>query len=76
METLLWRLFHEEEEVRLLPSVALRRGCRCDAQHVRQVLSRFEQEERLEMAGEDGIITVDCEFCSRSFPISLNELDS
>ena len=75
METLLWRLFHEEEEVRLLSSVALRRGCRCDAQHVRQVLSRFEQEERLAMASDDGIITVDCEFCSRSFPIKLNELD-
>lgn len=75
METLLWRLFHEEEEVRLLPSVPLRRGCRCDAQHVRQVLSRFEREERQEMAGEDGIITVDCEFCSRSFPINLSELD-
>jgi molecular chaperone Hsp33 len=75
IETLLWRLFHEEDEVRLLSTVFLKRGCRCDAQHVRQVLSRFEQGERLEMAGEDGIIAVDCEFCSKSFPIKLDELD-
>ena len=25
------------------------------------------EEERLEMASEEGVITVDCEFCSRNF---------
>jgi molecular chaperone Hsp33 len=74
IETLLWRLFHEEDEVRVLSSVPLRRGCRCDPQHVRQVLRRFPEEERQAMAGEDGVITVDCEFCSRQFPIGLGEL--
>jgi molecular chaperone Hsp33 len=75
IETLLWRLFHEEEEIRLLSSVPLKRGCRCDADHVRRVLARFDEQERVEMAGEDGVITVDCEFCSRKFPIGLGELD-
>ena len=41
---------------------------------MRQVLQRFPEEERLAMAGEDGIITVDCEFCSKKFPIGLGEL--
>lgn len=75
IETLVWRLFHDEEEIRLLSGVPLSRGCRCDPQHVRQVLRRFPPEERQAMASEDGVITVDCEFCSRNFPIQLSEFD-
>lgn len=74
VEALLWRLFHEEE-VRVLASVPLTRGCRCDPDHVRGVLARFSTEERAEMADADGVISVDCEFCSRSFPIPASELD-
>ena len=76
LETLLWRLFHEEEEIRVLSSVALGRGCRCNFEHVRDVLSRFAVAEREEMATEDGLITVDCEFCSRNFPVKLSDLES
>ena len=75
LETLLWRLFHEEE-VRVLAAVPLSKGCRCDAEHVRGVLARFAPEERAEMADGDGFISVDCEFCSRVFPIRLEELES
>ena len=32
-------------------------------------------EERAEMVDEDGFISVDCEFCSRVFPITLSDLD-
>jgi molecular chaperone Hsp33 len=74
-ESLLWRLFHEEEETRVLPSIALRRGCRCSAEHVRQVISQFGSTDRAEMAGKDGVISVDCEFCSRQFPVRLDEFD-
>jgi len=38
IETLLWRLFHEEEEIRIVSTVALSRGCRCSAEHVRNVI--------------------------------------
>ena len=41
LESLLWRLFHDEDEVRMLATVALARGCRCDPDHVRSVLARF-----------------------------------
>jgi len=74
LETLLWRLFHEEEEVRLLSNIPLGKGCRCNAEHVRGVIARFAPEERAEMADEDGFISVDCEFCSRIFPIRLDDL--
>ena len=73
-ETLLWRLFHDEEEIRVLPAITLTKGCRCDPQHVRDVLARFDVAEQREMAGPEGVITVDCEFCSRAFPVNLSDL--
>lgn len=73
VETLLWRLFNEEE-VRVLASVPLVRGCRCSPEHVRGIIARFTPEERAEMADERGVISVDCEFCSQSFPIAASEL--
>jgi molecular chaperone Hsp33 len=75
IDTLVWRLFHEEEEVRTLPALSLARGCRCDPDYVRSVIARFPAEERDAMVGEDGFIRVDCEFCSTSFPIAPNELN-
>jgi len=76
LETLLWRLFHEEEEVRVLASVALSKGCRCSHDYIREVIGRFAAEEQEEMVDDEGFISVDCEFCSRVFPIKLSELQS
>lgn len=74
LDDLVWRLFHEEPEVRTLQAVQLRKGCRCDPDYVRSVIARFPQEERLAMADDEGQIRVDCAFCSQSFPISLAEI--
>ena len=74
LKDLLWRLFHEEE-VRVLAAVPLVRGCRCSFEHIRSVIARFPASERDEMVDEDGFISVDCEFCSRLFPIKLSDLD-
>jgi molecular chaperone Hsp33 len=71
LEDLMWRLFHEEPEVRTLDTVPLTRGCRCNPDYVASVIARFPEDERAAMAGEDGVIRVDCEFCSTSFPIHL-----
>lgn len=68
LQTLLWRLFNEDE-VRVLPGPALRRGCRCDPDHVAAVLARFPEEERAAMADAEGRIEVNCEFCARRFAI-------
>jgi molecular chaperone Hsp33 len=73
---LLWRLFHEEEEIRLLTAIPLVKGCRCNFEHIRDVISRFPEEDRAQMVDADGFISVDCEFCSRLFPISLSDLDA
>jgi molecular chaperone Hsp33 len=67
-----WRLFHEEEEVRVTETTALAKGCRCDLAHIRDVIGRFPADERVAMADEKGIIGVDCAFCSRLFPLALD----
>jgi molecular chaperone Hsp33 len=74
LENLLWRLFHEEEEVRVLSTVPLAKGCRCSFEYVRDVIARFGREEHEEMVDDDGFISVDCEFCSRIFQIKLSDL--
>jgi molecular chaperone Hsp33 len=71
LDDLVWRLFHEEEEVRTLAPVALSRGCRCDPDYVRSVIARFPPEEKAAMVGDDGFIRVDCAFCATDFPIAL-----
>ncbi|MPT49299.1 MAG: Hsp33 family molecular chaperone HslO [Sphingobium sp.] len=74
LDDILWRLFHEEDEVRLTSNSALFHRCRCNEDHFRDILSRFPLEERQEMADEAGNINVDCAFCSSIYPITLASL--
>lgn len=69
---IVWRLFHEEDEVRVTEAAPLVKGCRCDLAHIRSVIGRFAPEERAEMADDQGIIGVDCAFCSRIFPLAVD----
>ena len=69
LEALIWRLFHEEREVRVEQLAQLSRGCRCSEAHYISVLSRFPEADRAEMRGEDGVVSVDCAFCSKVFRI-------
>lgn len=73
-ETLIWRLFNEEDEVLLQDGGALAKGCRCNPGHIADVIGRFPAEERADMADADGIVHVDCAFCSRVFPIRLEQV--
>jgi molecular chaperone Hsp33 len=68
-ETLIWRLFNEEEEVRMLSALPLSKGCRCSVEHYSRIIAQFPAAERADMANDDGFIPVDCAFCSRIFPI-------
>jgi molecular chaperone Hsp33 len=69
LEGLVWRLFHEEDEVRIEPGASLERGCRCSIEHYRSVIERFPADERDAMRDDEGRIVVDCAFCSRLFQI-------
>jgi molecular chaperone Hsp33 len=74
LETLIWRLFHDDGDIRVLGGAALTKGCRCDAAYIRSVIARFPENERGDMADEKGVISVDCAFCARAFPMLLSEL--
>jgi molecular chaperone Hsp33 len=74
LDDLIWRLFHEEDEVRTLGATPLGRGCRCDPAYVRSVIARFPADEREAMVGDDGLIRVDCAFCSSTFVIGPGEV--
>ncbi len=71
LDHVLWRLFHEEREIHVLAEEALTRGCRCTSEYYRSVLAKFPEAERVAMRNEDGIIAVDCAFCSKIFEIDL-----
>jgi len=72
LETVLWRLFHEEREVRVEQGMQMVKGCRCTSEYYRSVLARFGAAERAEMRNEKGLILVDCAFCSKVFEIDLD----
>lgn len=71
LEALIWRLFHDEREVRVQPGASLSRGCRCSAEHYRSVLSQFPEDDRAEMRDNDGLVSIDCAFCSKKFSIVI-----
>jgi molecular chaperone Hsp33 len=71
LEDIVWRLFHDEQEIRVLPGPVLSRGCRCSAEYYRSVLAKFPEGERDHMRNAAGVIAVDCAFCSRVFDIDL-----
>jgi molecular chaperone Hsp33 len=76
LSDIMWRLFHDEGEIRVTDPVPISKGCRCNIDHIRDVIGRFPADERAAMADEDGSINVDCAFCSRIFPVSLVSLEN
>jgi molecular chaperone Hsp33 len=68
-EALVWRLFPEEDEIRVEAGRHLARGCRCSVAHYQTLIARFPDQDRAEMRNDDGIILVDCAFCSKVFEI-------
>ncbi|RYD63253.1 MAG: Hsp33 family molecular chaperone HslO, partial [Sphingomonadales bacterium] len=70
LDAIVWRLFHEEDEVRIFAGPPLARGCRCSVAHYEEVIGRFPEEDRADMRNDDGEIVVDCAFCSKAFVIN------
>jgi molecular chaperone Hsp33 len=64
-ERLLYRLFHECG-VTVFDAQDVRDACRCSTERIEAMLRRFTRQERRDMVGDDGRISVTCEFCSVS----------
>jgi molecular chaperone Hsp33 len=63
-ETLLWRLFHEDE-VRVLPAEPIAFRCDCDTDRIVSILKSYAPADRAGLADPDGIIRARCEFCGK-----------
>jgi molecular chaperone Hsp33 len=72
-ETLLWRLFHEDE-VRVQPPEPVIFRCDCDASRITMVLKSYPPEDRAGLADPDGIIRARCEFCGKTHEIGPESL--
>lgn len=66
VETLLHRLFHEEE-VRLFDPTALAFACTCSRDRVAETISMLGQEEAEDIIDAEGGIEVACEFCNEHY---------
>lgn len=65
---LLVRLFHEEEP-RVFDAQAVRFGCTCSEDRVRQSLSIYSARDIEKMTTDDGRVTADCQFCSAHYDL-------
>ncbi len=72
-ETLLWRLFHEDE-VRVQPPEPVIFRCDCNADRIITVLKSYAPEDRAGLADPDGVIRARCEFCGKTHEIGPDSL--
>jgi molecular chaperone Hsp33 len=72
-ETVLWRLFHEDE-VRVHPAEPIAFRCDCDPARIVQVLRGYAPGEREGLADPDGVIRARCEFCGTTHEIGPEAL--
>lgn len=67
-ETLLYRLFHEEEP-RLFEPSPIHFRCNCSRKRVEQLVQALGEEEATAILKEQGKIQVTCEFCNASYTL-------
>ncbi|NNE52234.1 MAG: Hsp33 family molecular chaperone HslO [Sulfitobacter sp.] len=65
---LLLRLFHEEQP-RVYDAQAVRFGCTCSEDRVRQSLSIYSASDIEKMTTDEGRVTADCQFCGAHYDL-------
>lgn len=65
---LLVRLFHEEQP-RVFDAQAVRFGCTCSEDRVRQSLSIYSAKDIEKMTTDEGRVTADCQFCGAHYDL-------
>ncbi|MEM7618511.1 MAG: Hsp33 family molecular chaperone HslO [Pseudomonadota bacterium] len=72
---ILIRLFHEEG-VRVFDPQKLQHVCRCSLDKVKNIVRMMSEEEREEMRNEKEDISMTCEFCSKTYILDSDLLNS
>lgn len=63
---LLVRLFHEESP-RVFDATAVHFGCSCSPEKVVQAMSIYSAKDIKHMTTAEGVVTADCQFCSKHY---------
>jgi molecular chaperone Hsp33 len=71
---LLFRLFHSEQ-ARLFGRRAFEPRCRCSRARIDNVLRSIRRSELTDLRDSRGLVTVKCEFCSKSYEYDEEALD-
>jgi molecular chaperone Hsp33 len=74
--TLLYRLYNETD-IRIFESRSTRFQCRCNLEKMKQVITILGEEEAKELLKEQGVITINCDFCNHKYtfdPIDVTML--
>ena len=72
---LLFRLFHEEG-VRVYPTFPVHHVCRCSRERVENIILTLPDEEVQDLLKERGKVEVNCEFCSRNYTFSGEDIQN
>lgn len=72
-ERLLYRLFHQRG-VRVFKNEDIQAQCSCSRRGVAAMLRSFPASDRSDMI-EDGVISVTCEFCNRTYIFAPDEIE-
>lgn len=73
-ETILHRLFHEEE-VRVFAADPVAFRCSCSEERTQSALKAIGQEECYSILDERGDIEMDCQFCHAQYRFDRNDID-
>lgn len=73
-ETLLWRLFHEEN-VQLLDHKDLEFGCSCSRSRVEDVMRSLGVDEAMSSLEQD-LTTVHCDFCGQAYVFTKENIET
>jgi molecular chaperone Hsp33 len=68
VESLLYRLYHEED-IRLYEANPLRFECSCSQQKIESTIYSLGKEEAKSILEEQGSISIDCEFCNTHYQL-------
>ncbi|MCQ2966721.1 MAG: Hsp33 family molecular chaperone HslO [Alphaproteobacteria bacterium] len=72
LEKMLYRLFHQND-LHYFPKKSFNFGCHCSKEKVLNMLKTFSKQDLDEMT-VDGKISIDCQFCGKSYTITPSEL--
>lgn len=72
LEKLLYRLYHQND-LHYFPKKSFNFGCHCSKEKVLNMLKTFSKQDLDEMT-VDGKISIDCQFCGKSYTITPSEI--